>query len=167
MDLITDLPPVEGYDSILVVVDQGLSRLKRMLQSMLQEQYSLGWTPMATDTPSPLFQKPFPQPNEIMKFMIEYYWLLFEHLKNGVIIFKEGCGVCQQFKIDRTPSKPAYFPTEGETSTRPFTNCSMDFITDLPPAEGYDSILVVVDQGLSKGVILLPCNKKEPNLRSR
>ena len=35
----------------------------------------------------------------------------------------------------------------------------MDFITDLPISNGYDSILVVVDQGLSKGVILLPCNK--------
>ena len=35
----------------------------------------------------------------------------------------------------------------------------MDQITDLPSAEGYDSILVVVDQGLSKGVILSPCNK--------
>ena len=35
----------------------------------------------------------------------------------------------------------------------------MDLITDLPPAEGYDSILVMIDQGLSKGVILLPCNK--------
>jgi transposase InsO family protein len=35
----------------------------------------------------------------------------------------------------------------------------MDLITDLPPVEGYDSILVVVDQGLSKGVILCPCMK--------
>ena len=35
----------------------------------------------------------------------------------------------------------------------------MDLITDLPPVEGYDSILVVVDQGLSKGVILCPCAK--------
>jgi hypothetical protein len=35
----------------------------------------------------------------------------------------------------------------------------MDLITDLPPVDGFDSILVVVDQGLSKGVILLPCNK--------
>ena len=35
----------------------------------------------------------------------------------------------------------------------------MDFITDLPPTNNYDSILVVVDQGLSKGVILIPCNK--------
>jgi len=35
----------------------------------------------------------------------------------------------------------------------------MDFITDLPLVKGFDSILVVVDQGLSKGVILIPCNK--------
>ena len=35
----------------------------------------------------------------------------------------------------------------------------MDLITDLPLADGFDSILVVVDQGLSKGVILIPCNK--------
>ena len=35
----------------------------------------------------------------------------------------------------------------------------MDFITDLPKSNGFDSIFVVVDQGLSKGVILSPCNK--------
>ena len=35
----------------------------------------------------------------------------------------------------------------------------MDLITDLILADGFDSILVVVDQGLSKGVILIPCNK--------
>ena len=35
------------------------------------------------------FKKPFPQQNKIMKSMIENYWLLFEHLKNGIIIFKD------------------------------------------------------------------------------
>ena len=52
-----------------------------------------------------------------------------------------------------------FVPTEGSASTRPFANCSMDFITDLPPINNFDSILVVVDQGLTKGVILIPCNK--------
>ena len=33
-------------------------------------------------------------------------------------------------------------------------------MTDLPPSEGFDSIMVVVDHGLSKGVILTPCQKK-------
>jgi transposase InsO family protein len=35
----------------------------------------------------------------------------------------------------------------------------MDLITDLPPAEGSASILVMVDQGLLKGVILCPTTK--------
>ena len=35
----------------------------------------------------------------------------------------------------------------------------MDLITNLPPSHGYDSILVMVDHGLSKGVIFRPCNK--------
>ena len=35
----------------------------------------------------------------------------------------------------------------------------MDFITDLPPSNGFDSLLVVVDHGLTKGVILEPCHK--------
>ena len=35
----------------------------------------------------------------------------------------------------------------------------MDFITDLPLSDSFDSTFVMVDQGLSKGVILIPCNK--------
>ena len=30
---------------------------------------------------------------------------------------------------------------------------------DLPPVDSFNSILVVVDQGLTKGVILIPCEK--------
>jgi transposase InsO family protein len=36
----------------------------------------------------------------------------------------------------------------------------MDLIMDLPPVEGYNSILVIIDQGLSKRVTLCPCAKK-------
>jgi hypothetical protein len=35
----------------------------------------------------------------------------------------------------------------------------MDLITDLPTSRGFDSILVIVDHGLTKGVILTPCTK--------
>ena len=87
----------------------------------------------------------------------QHYW--WPGLRTFVKNYVQGCGTCQQFKIDRSPAKPAYIPTEGAKSMRPFAYCSMDLITDLPLADGYDSILVVVDQGLSKGVILIPCDK--------
>ena len=48
---------------------------------------------------------------------------------------------------------------EGASTNRPFANCSMDFITDLPLVKGHDSILVVVNQGLTKEIILIPCSK--------
>ena len=87
----------------------------------------------------------------------QHYW--WPGMRTYVKKYVQGCGVCQQFKIDRSPAKPAYIPTEGARTTRPFAYCSMDLITDLPVADGFDSILVVVDQGLSKGAIFIPCNK--------
>ena len=98
-------------------------------------------------------------PGELETFnsIRQHYWWpgLWTFVKNYV----KGCGICQQFKIDRSPAKPAFQPTEGAKLTCPFANCSMDLITDLPPVDGFDSILVVVDQGLTKGVILIPCEK--------
>src|SRR5271169_4966913 len=35
----------------------------------------------------------------------------------------------------------------------------MDLITDLPEVDGFDSIFVIVDRGLTKGIILIPCAK--------
>ena len=98
-------------------------------------------------------------PGELETFnsIQQHYWWL--GLRTFVKNYVKGCGVCQQFKIDWSPSKLAFVPTEGVKSTRPFTNCSMDLIMDLPPVNGFDSILVMVDQGLTKGVILIPCNK--------
>ena len=87
----------------------------------------------------------------------QHYW--WPGLRTYVKYYVRGCGLCQQFKINRSPSQPTYLPTEGAQSTQPFANCSMDFITDLPLVDGFDSILVVVDQGLTKGVILIPCSK--------
>jgi len=43
----------------------------------------------------------------------------------------------------------------------------MDLITDLPPADSFDSILDLVDQGLMKGVILIPCNKTITSKQTR
>ena len=86
----------------------------------------------------------------------QYWW---PGLRTFVKNYVKGYAICQQFKIDQHPSHLAYIPTEGAQTTRPFANCSMDMITDLPMVNGLDSLLVIVDQGLTKGVILIPCSK--------
>jgi hypothetical protein len=98
-----------------------------------------------------------PEELETYNSVKQHYW--WPGLRIFVKNYIKGCGICQQFKIDRNPSHPSFIPVEGAISTRPFAHCSMDLIMDLPPAEGNDSILVVVDQGFSKGVILCPTTK--------
>jgi len=103
-------------------------------------------------------------PGEIETFnaVKEYYW--WPGMRSFIKNYVKGCGICQQFKINRNPSHPSYNPIPGPTTTRPFANCSMDLITDLPPIvleNGLiiDAILSVVDHGLTKGVVLTPCAK--------
>ena len=59
--------------------------------------------------------------------------------------YVQGCGTCQQFKINQSPLNLAYQAIEEAKATRPFAHCSMDLITDLSPVEEYNSILVIVD----------------------
>ena len=62
-------------------------------------------------------------------------------------------------KINTHPTIPPFTPIASHTQ-RPFAQLTMDFITDLPVTDnGHDSIMVVVDHGLTKGVIFTPCNK--------
>ena len=56
-------------------------------------------------------------PGEIETFnsIKEHYW--WPGMRTFVKNYVKGCGTCQQFKIDRHPSKPAFLPTEGAKST--------------------------------------------------
>ena len=72
--------------------------------------------------------------------------------------FTDGCTTCQQMKMNTHPTAAPLMPIKSHTH-RPFQQVTMDFITDLLISNGFDSIFIVVDQGLSKGVILCPCNK--------
>jgi len=46
----------------------------------------------------------------------------------------------------------------NEAPDRPWKSIAMDFITDLPKSEGYDTILVVIDR-LTKMSHFIPCSK--------
>jgi len=71
--------------------------------------------------------------------------------------YVEGCDTCQRNK-NRT-EQPAGKLMPNSISEKPWTHISADFITKLPLAQGYDSILVVVDR-LTKIVHFIPTTEK-------
>ena len=72
--------------------------------------------------------------------------------------YVDGCAPCQQNKTNTHPTIPPLNPIISR-ETLPFKQISYDLITDLPVSNGFNSLLVVVDHGLSKGVILCPTKK--------
>jgi len=100
-------------------------------------------------------------PGEIATYndIAQYYW--WPGLRSFVKNFVKGCTTCQQFKINQNPTKPSLMPIPGPESSRPFSQCSINLIMDLPISDGYDSVMVVVEHGLTKGVILVPTTKKQ------
>ncbi|RXW11612.1 hypothetical protein EST38_g14245 [Candolleomyces aberdarensis] len=100
------------------------------------------------------------QQGTLLALQNDYFWPGMTKFVNNYV---KGCAQCQQNKINRKPSKPPLFPIEHSTETRPFSQISMDLITDLPISNGYDSILAIVDHGLTKGVVFTPCNKTITN----
>ena len=72
--------------------------------------------------------------------------------------YMEGCSTCQQNKTNTHLTIPPLNPIPLE-QTLPFKQISYDLITGLPLSNGFDALLVVVDHGLSKGVILCPTKK--------
>jgi Integrase zinc binding domain len=98
-------------------------------------------------------------PGELQTFNAVKEHYCWPGLRVFIKNYVQGCGICQQFKIDRNPWKPAFIPIKGARSTRLFASCSMALITDLPPVDDCDSILVMVDRGNTKGAILIPTAK--------
>jgi len=71
--------------------------------------------------------------------------------------YVEGCNACQRNK-NRT-EQPAGKLMPNSIPEKPWTHISADFITKLPLAQGYDSILVVVDR-LTKMVHFISTTEK-------
>jgi len=66
----------------------------------------------------------------------DYWWPgMATFIRNYI----DGCAICQQHKINCHPICPLLQPISPEKQ-RLFSLITMDFITDLPPSDGYDSI---------------------------
>ena len=68
---------------------------------------------------------------EIFNAVQQYYW--WPGLRTFVKNYVKGCGICQQFKIDRNPSKPTFLPVEGATSTRLTSPTELGLLLSFPP----------------------------------
>jgi hypothetical protein len=83
----------------------------------------------------------------------DFFWY---KLTDDVNKYVKGCRKCQQTKV--FPAKPQGELHPNEIPHKPFQIISVDFLTDLPASQGYDSIMIVVDR-FSKRVYTAPCNK--------
>ena len=83
----------------------------------------------------------------------QYYW---PGMVKDIKTYVSHCDQCAHFKGSNT--KPAGATIPLQPSTMPLVDVSVDFITDLPLSNGYDSILTVVDR-FSKETEFIPCNK--------
>jgi len=82
-----------------------------------------------------------------------YYW---PKIREDIKQFIKNCDTCQRSKVVR--HAPYGLLQSNEAPVRPWKSIAMDFITDLPKSEGYDTILVVIDR-LSKMCHSIPCSK--------
>jgi len=85
----------------------------------------------------------------------DYWW---PGLTTFICQFVAGCATCQANKVNTHPTVPGLCPISSTTSC-PFQQISCNMIMDLPLSSGFDSVLVMVDHGLTKGVIFIPCHK--------
>ena len=90
------------------------------------------------------------------RILQHHYW---PGIRSFVANYMKGCEDCQKYKINHHPLKASLQGIPGAKSNRPFSQISMDLITDLPKSGGNDAILSVVDHGLTKGIILIPTTK--------
>ncbi|KIM60542.1 hypothetical protein SCLCIDRAFT_44998, partial [Scleroderma citrinum Foug A] len=93
----------------------------------------------------------------MMKKVLKHLW--WPSIHRDVRQYVRGCQTCQSAKVNTHPTAPPITPHDVAASPFPFKQVSVDLVTDLPPARGFDSILTIVDQGLTKGAYFLPTNK--------
>ena len=93
----------------------------------------------------------------MMKKVLKHLW--WPTIHRDVHQYVRGCQTCQAAKVNTHPTAPPITPHDVAANPFPFKQVSVDLVTDLPPARGFDSILTIVDQGLTKGAYFLPTNK--------
>jgi len=83
----------------------------------------------------------------------KYYW---PKRRERIKQYVKNCDICQRRKV--VQHAPYGLMKPNQAPHRLWKSISMDFITDVPPSEGADAILIVIDR-LAKMAHLIPCTK--------
>ena len=83
----------------------------------------------------------------------DFFWY---KMTEDVNKYVNGYRKCQQTKI--FPAKPQGERYPNKIPTKSFQIISVDFLTDLPPSQGYDAMVIVMDRH-SKRVYTVSCHK--------
>ena len=93
----------------------------------------------------------------MMKKVLKHLW--WPTIHRNIRQYVRGCQTCQAAKVNMHPTSPPITPHDIASNPFLFKQISVDLVTDLPPVRGCDSILTVIDQGLTKATFFLPMNK--------
>jgi hypothetical protein len=78
-------------------------------------------------------------------------------MKKFITQYVKGCTICQQTKSQTTKPRVPIYPITTYANAFPFETIALDLIVDLPPSQGYDSILTITDHNCTKAAIFIPC----------
>ena len=92
--------------------------------------------------------------NKTLELISRDFW--WPQMWKDVKEFVLSCDICSRSKNPR--HRPYRLLQPLPIPHRPWSSVSMDFITDLPPSNSFDSIFVVVDR-LTKMAHFIPCKK--------
>jgi hypothetical protein len=62
--------------------------------------------------------------------------------------------------VNNRPTKAPLEPIWAKPEATPFETVALDFITKLPPSQGFDSVLTVTDHDCTKVALFIPCNEE-------
>ncbi|KIM67430.1 hypothetical protein SCLCIDRAFT_45053, partial [Scleroderma citrinum Foug A] len=74
----------------------------------------------------------------MMKKVVKHLW--WPSIHRDVRQYVCGCQTCQAAKVNTHPTAPPITPHDVAANPFPFKQVSIDLVTDLPPARGFDSI---------------------------
>ena len=71
-----------------------------------------------------------------------------------------------KWKLIHIYQHPLLAPIKADPHVYPFSTVTIDFITDLPEPNRYNTLYVIINHNLIKAIVLIPCTKTINTIRT-